>query len=80
MIEPVMDLELDPRSREKVQCSRWFEILRLSRHESQADFPGTWVPQLIFCRLLTILAIEATPKSHASTSHLPQLEGVICTI
>jgi len=70
MENPIVDLELDPSSGEKIQCSSWLELSWLSRHESFADQSWIWCPQLFFGWLLAVFPREVATKSHPRTAHL----------
>lgn len=74
MVEPVVNLELDPGGCEQIECRRRFELMGLPCHERLADEPGIGVQKLLIGRLLTVLAIEVASEAHPSATHSTHLK------
>lgn len=53
MIEPIMDLELDPGSGQQVQASRWYELVPF--HEPFAHDARIGTPEVPLGRLSSFL-------------------------
>ncbi len=69
MLEPVMNLKLDPGGRQEVDDCCGFELAGLSRKESVADESWIGVEELVMIRRLGMRSRDISAKSHTLAAH-----------
>lgn len=69
VLEPVMDLKLDPGGRQQIDDCSWFEGPRLSGKQPFAYNAGIWVHQLFVSWSPGMLSRNISTKSHTRTAH-----------
>lgn len=76
VVEPIVGLELNPRSSKQVQRRRRLEVTFRARHELLTEHPRTRRPQLLLGWLLAVLPGKIPPEPHTLAAHARLLKGV----